>query len=507
MGYGSPRQTEPAMTLAAATPQQRRLNFALPLAALLFLALRLYFDLNADPVGDEAYYWMWGQHPAWSYFDHPPLHAWLLFAVSHLFGWSRFTVRLTTWLALALVLWVFRLWSRKLAPADPDTWFWAATVLYLASPFYFAMTSIAYNDHLVVAFGLLAIHGFTTFAERWAAGTASAARWLYAAAIALGLATLSKYNGAVIGLGFAAALLLRKDLRSALRTPHPWLAGLLAGAMQAPVFYWNLTEGFAAFRFHMHDRWGDQPWHFALLPPLAFVVLNILMLSPFLLWPLLRMLRGKPASLFERQLKTVSVATMTISCLGFFAMTIAIGGYFYWNILAFVGILPLLVRWIGTRVQFWLHVLYGVVCAGLLVFNFAVTPVAPLVNYGDRGSSLNIDWPTVAAHMRAAQQAHPADLVAGTRYSTASQIGFALGTTAAVPITREPELEYQYWIDRAALAGKSALILTDEDDGSPVLQYLAQSFSNLTMVDDFTITRFGREVYHWRIFHGDDYKP
>src|SRR3569833_1564637 len=28
-----------------------------------------------------------------------------------------------------------------------------------------------------------------------------------------------------------------------------------------------------------------------------------------------------------------------ISCLGFFAMTIAIGGYFYWNILAFVGIL------------------------------------------------------------------------------------------------------------------------------------------------------------------------
>jgi hypothetical protein len=136
-----------------------------------------------------------------------------------------------------------------------------------------------------------------------------------------------------------------------------------------------------------------------------------------------------------------------------------------------------------------------------------VTPVAPLVNYGDRGSSINIDWPTVAAHMRAAQQAHPADLVAGTRYSTASQIGFSLGTTAAVPITSQPELEYQYWIDRAALAGKSALILTDEDDGSPVLQYLSQSFSNLTMVDDFTITRFGREVYHWRIFHGDDYKP
>ena len=26
---------------------------------------------------DEAYYWMWGQHLSWSYFDHPPLDGWL----------------------------------------------------------------------------------------------------------------------------------------------------------------------------------------------------------------------------------------------------------------------------------------------------------------------------------------------------------------------------------------------------------------------------------------------
>jgi len=495
------------MTSTAATLPQRRLSAVLPVVVLLFLALRLYFDLNADLVGDEAYYWMWGQHLEWSYFDHPPLHAWLLHMVALGFGWSRFSARLLTWASLALVLWVFHVWSRKLAPENAANWFWRAAALYLASPFYFGMTTIAYNDHLLVAFGLLAIHGFTMFAERHASGAPSATRWLYFAAVALGLATLCKYNGAVIGLGFLAALLIRKDLRDTLRTPHPYLAALLAVAMQAPVIYWNLTEGLASFRFHMYGRWGGETWHPALLPPLAFVVLNILMLSPFLLWPLLKMLRGRPASLFESQARTVSVATMTISSLAFFAMTIVIGGYFYWNILAFVGIIPLLTRWIGTRIQFWLHTIYGLVCAGLLVFNFSVTPVAPLFNYGDRGSSINIDWPTVRAHMQAQLQQHPGDVVAGTRYSTTSQLGFVLGRPDAVPIAIEPLLEYGYWFDPPSLAGKSALILTDEDDGSPVIQDLRQHFANLTMVDDFHIVRFGRDIYRWRIFRGEDYRP
>ena len=27
---------------------------------------------------DEAYYWLWSLHPAWGYFDHPPMIAWLI---------------------------------------------------------------------------------------------------------------------------------------------------------------------------------------------------------------------------------------------------------------------------------------------------------------------------------------------------------------------------------------------------------------------------------------------
>ena len=59
----------------------------------LFLVLKLVFLFGSGPTSDEAYYWLWGQHPALSYYDHPPFHAWML-------GWSssRKSPWLTVWL-------------------------------------------------------------------------------------------------------------------------------------------------------------------------------------------------------------------------------------------------------------------------------------------------------------------------------------------------------------------------------------------------------------------------
>jgi hypothetical protein len=130
-----------------------------------------------------------------------------------------------------------------------------------------------------------------------------------------------------------------------------------------------------------------------------------------------------------------------------------------------------------------------------------------LLNYPDRGTSINIDWTTVANHMRAAHAAHPDDLIAATRYSTTSQIGFALGTPDAVPIAVEPLLEYGYWFDPKTIAGQSALILTDEPDSSPVIRNIKAHFAAVTMVDAFDIARFGRTIYSWRIFRGETYTP
>ena len=44
----------------------RRDLLPLQVVVALLLALRLYYQLTADLFGDEAYYYLWSQHLAWS---------------------------------------------------------------------------------------------------------------------------------------------------------------------------------------------------------------------------------------------------------------------------------------------------------------------------------------------------------------------------------------------------------------------------------------------------------
>ena len=43
---------------------------------------------------EEAYYWMYSQHPSLSYYDHPPMVAWLIGLGTQLFGNTEFGVRI-----------------------------------------------------------------------------------------------------------------------------------------------------------------------------------------------------------------------------------------------------------------------------------------------------------------------------------------------------------------------------------------------------------------------------
>eukprot|EP01035_Chromulina_nebulosa_P012023 gene12023-16038_t len=92
-------------------------------AFFVLLALKLYFEFAAAPIGDEAYYWMWGQKLALSYFDHPPLHAWMLRVMNLVFGWNLFALRALTWFTFAGTLWIFWDWAKRLSPEDPQAWF------------------------------------------------------------------------------------------------------------------------------------------------------------------------------------------------------------------------------------------------------------------------------------------------------------------------------------------------------------------------------------------------
>ena len=498
------RGTELSISVATSPPASRREIVILQGLVGAFLLMRLWFQLNGGVLGDEAYYWMWGQHPGWSYFDHPPLHAWLLGAVSIL-GWSPFTLRLLTWVSLAIVLAVLWAWGKRLNPADPQLWFWRATAVYLSCPIFFVMTASAYNDHLLVALAFAAVHCFVVFIERQETNKGRALPWLFAAAALLGLATLTKYNAVLVGLGFALTIIIRPRLRTLLLTPWPWLAALLAIAMQAPVLWWNLIEGGATLRYHLDERWAGASDGLHWANTLRFLALSLLFWSPFLVWPLVKLIRTPIVDSFGSPAKTVALAIFAASSAILLVTSVLLDAYFYWNIVALVAVTPLVAmltnRWLRA-----LHYAYGLLWAVVVVIHFSVMPVTTLLGMKDYGVALNYNWEAVAERMTAQREAHPEALLAATRYSTTAQLGFALGTTDVVKLSPEHS-QWDYWQEGRDFTGTSALILADEPDGSPTIEFLRSHFETLEMVDSFTADHLGKPLYDWRIFLGTGWKP
>ncbi|RYE88635.1 MAG: phospholipid carrier-dependent glycosyltransferase, partial [Hyphomicrobiales bacterium] len=476
----------------------------LPLQAVvgLFLLFRLVMHVFGAPLGDETYYWYWGQHPDLSYFDHPPLHAWLLGVVS-IFGWWPISIRILTWLTLGGTFWLFWLFARRLAPEAPEERFWMTAAIYLASPLFFAMTLVSYHDHLLIFLCLAAAWCFLTFADGYERG-APDWRWLYGGAVVLGLAVLTKYNGVLFGLGVGLFFLCRRQLRPLLKSPHLWLAALLAIAMQIPVFIWNLSHGFSSYEFHLSTRWGgshEPNW----TAPLTFLVITAVSIGPFLIWPLLKLI-GRPTLDFEARAKTLAIAVLGISTLSLALISVFLGAFFYWNIVAYIAVIPLLAPHIGRGSQLWLHLTLGLLLAAVIVFNFAIAPVSPLLGGRDGGSAVNFGWDVVPARVEARLAEHPGARLAGTRYSIATQLGFALKRPDVVALSVERD-QFDYWSSAGAVAEQDFIILADDNDTPEETVWLAEKFERVTELETIPIARFGVPVFNFRILLAEGFRP
>ena len=136
---------------------------AVRIVAGFFLALKILVLFAAGVFVDEAYYWLWGQHPALSYYDHPPLNAWLQGISSLVFGWNVVGLRAMVLLSLLGDIFVIWLFAQRLPTAERQGYFWVTLVVFLVTPIFFASTAFALPDHLLLACCLASLYGFTRF--------------------------------------------------------------------------------------------------------------------------------------------------------------------------------------------------------------------------------------------------------------------------------------------------------------------------------------------------------
>ena len=253
------------------------LNKHLVGATVALLCLRLVTAFLIELTPQEAYYWNYAVHPALSYFDHPPMVAWVIGAGNLLLGKNELGVRIggflltlsSTWLLYALG----KLWfSQKVG-------LWAA-LLFQLLPLFFVYGVLITPDVPLTFFWLLTLYLFSIAIredQKWP--------W-YPAGAALGLCMLSKYTGAFLVPSAFLFLILQRRYRQWLLRKEPYLALIIALIVFAPVIVWNLQHDWTSFVFQVSERLSEETSH-----PLRqlgeFLLMQLGATSPMLLVGLL----------------------------------------------------------------------------------------------------------------------------------------------------------------------------------------------------------------------------
>ena len=221
---------------------------------LLLNLVRLAFLPAFDLFPQEAYYALYAKHLSLSYFDHPPVLAYLLRLFLTLLGHHRWAVRLTAFTVTALTQLAYVALVRAFLPVERRA---TALLLLLSSAVCTLLALISLPDTPLLLFWTL-----SSAALRRALFEGHRASWL-TAGVCMGLAFDSKYTAVFLPLGLVLFLLSAPEQRQRLREPWPWLCIAVMQLMAAPVYLWNYQHQWASFRFQTAGRAATAGFGFA----------------------------------------------------------------------------------------------------------------------------------------------------------------------------------------------------------------------------------------------------
>ena len=302
---------------------------ALALIALS-LALRWLYLGQAELIFDEMYYWVYTQHPALSYLDHPPLTAWLIAAGTALFGDTALGVRAATLLLGPLALLFGYLYCRDLSDKTRGL---IGAMLVATVPAWMATGLLMTTDAALVTAWLAALY----FMQR-ALLRGEQRAWI-GAGVAIGLGALSKYSMVFLVPGIALLMLTHRPARDALRSPHAWTGAAIALLLFAPVLVWNHANDWASFVFQSTRRVAEQPEFSSHLLPLQTLIALGPLAGLALVWLLLTRGRRLGVARPERHFMLAMTISPLLVLLLFGAITAI---KFHWIVPAWLAMLPLL---------------------------------------------------------------------------------------------------------------------------------------------------------------------
>lgn len=220
----------------------------------ILTAFRVYFTAFFDLTPDEAYYWFWSRYPSLSYFDHPPMVAYLIKISTALFGEKEWAVRLPAIvMGLGDSLLIYLLGKNVFKSREAGIF--SALVLNSLLIFSTGMVIIT-PDSPQLFFWILTIYfSFHAVFEN------KDNYWILSG-ISLGMGLLSKYTMIFFVPSLFLFLLLTSRFRHHFMSFKFWLGLFIAIVIFSPVVLWNYQNHWISFLFQFHHGMDRSDSHY-----------------------------------------------------------------------------------------------------------------------------------------------------------------------------------------------------------------------------------------------------
>ena len=243
-----------------------------PAISILAIHFLIFFVINQffNPHPDMIDHWVWSKYLSFSYFEHPPMIAWLFGVITFIGGDSEMTLEIGSQIITLLILSLIYYGTYKLYGQKSSL----ITLIILCSMPYFTLGSIFLHITqpflffwFLALFILLLFHKYYNY------------KYLILLGIVAGLGALSKYIMLLFYMGIFIHILLFPRIRKEIFNPWLYVAGILSIIIFIPVLLWNYQHDWISFRWQWDKgaTGGEFGENF-----LGFTIGHIFLFSP--LW-------------------------------------------------------------------------------------------------------------------------------------------------------------------------------------------------------------------------------
>jgi hypothetical protein len=383
--------------------------------AIYLIRLVIVFTMGIMP--QDAYYYLYSEHLDFSYFDHPPMVAYMLRAFSLVLGKSVVAIKLTDFIVTLMSLLAFYKLAR---------YFLSEKQAIRASLFYgttLLLTVLSINTTpdvpLMLFWTLALVCSYKALFE-------GRLKYWIAAGFLMGLSFISKYTGLFLLFGFFAFLMLSKSHRRYLLSKQSALLLIFFAIGIFPVVYWNYANDWTSFAFQTADRAGSID-EFKLHPELflGYVATQLMLLIPFLfvgmiviVFKMIRKVVQKRASPHEKNLFLMVFSLPII--LFFFGVSLIYWVKLNWIMPGYIAAIILVSSFLGQKLLRG-QIITSLVLHILLAVQIVFYPVSV------KSDDTWFGWDTFSATVEERMTEHPnAFLFADDNYKTSAVLDFYL---------------------------------------------------------------------------------